>query len=57
MNKEYLMGLQDASIDVLEHGCMFAETVIKDFEETEDSAYSEGYLMGYDLMLERGKLL
>lgn len=57
MNKEYLMGLQDASIDVLEHGCMFAETVIKDFEETEDSAYSEGYLMGYNLMLERGKLL
>lgn len=57
MNKEYLMGLQDASIDVLERGCMFAEKIIKGFEETNESAYSDGYLKGYDLMLERGKLL
>lgn len=57
MNDEYLKGLQDASIDVLEHGCMFAEKIIKEFGEMEDTDYSDGYLKGYDLMLERGKLL
>lgn len=54
MNEEYLNGLQDASIDVLEHGCMFVEKL---FKEMEDSSYSDGYLKGYELMLERGKLL
>lgn len=54
MNEEYLKGLQDASIDVLELGYMFAEKLIKELDE---SPYSDGYLKGYDLMLERGKIL
>lgn len=54
MNEEYLNGLQDASIDVLEHGCVFAEKVVKELNE---SSYSDGYLKGYNLMLERGKLI
>jgi len=54
MNDEYLKGLQDASIDVLEHGCVFAEKVVKELNE---SSYSDGYLKGYNLMLERGKLI
>ena len=33
MNEEYLNGLQDASIDVLEHGCVFAEKVVKELNE------------------------
>lgn len=57
MNDEYLNGLQDASIDVLEFGSMFAEKILKKFGEMEDSPYSDGYLKGYNLMLERGKLL
>lgn len=54
MNEEYLKGLQDASIDVLEMGYVFVEKLIK---EMSDSSYSDGYLKGYNLMLERGKLL
>ena len=54
MNEEYLNGLQDASIDVLLMGSVFAEEVIKKLKE---SSYSDGYLKGYNLMLERGKIL
>ena len=54
MNEEYLNGLQDASIDVLEMGCVFVEELIK---EMSDSPYRDGYLKGYNLMLERKKLL
>ena len=54
MNEEYLNGLQDASIDVLLMGSVFAEGVIKKLKE---SSYSDGYLKGYNLMLERGKIL
>ena len=54
MNEEYLNGLQDASIDVLQKGSVFVEKLIK---EMNDSSYSEGYLKGYNLMLERGKIL
>lgn len=54
MNEEYLNGLQDASIDVLQMGCVVVEKLIKEMNE---SSYSNGYLKGYNLMLERGKIL
>nr|DAJ62658.1 MAG TPA: hypothetical protein [Caudoviricetes sp.] len=54
MNEEYLKGLQDASIDVLQFGSLFVENLIKKLEEC---PYTDGYLKGYNLMLERGKLL
>lgn len=53
----YLKGLQDASLDTVEHGSVFVEKIIKKFGEMEDSDYSDGYLKGYNLMLERRKLL
>lgn len=52
MNEEYLKGLQDASIDVLQFGSLFVENLIKKLEEC---SYTDGYIKGYNLMLERGK--